>query len=525
MRGRPATAAAGAGTRRPTHLAVRTAGCRRGARARAAPPEEAAADVGALLREALGQAAPGGPSPGADLAAPVEVSPSTAAAAADLGGAAAAAAAAAAAQGLAALPGALQGAVRALLADAACLLDGHPSAGAVARLFLTWYLFLAPPGVAYGILDFYVLRPLYQLVEGTNRLRQSSFVLTESLGGGNFGAVYEGVRLTSPAEDVGSQLTEEQKRRRVALKRIKKDRQGVRADFLQQGTIAKGTEESGIAEQYMNGKLMRGPFSRSKIATFLGSFLSDEFKGGFGRDEQWIVWRFESDATLGDAIAGQLGEFPDCLGDILLPKLALRKGDGAVVKRVLRKILEAVREIHSLGIVHRDIKPDNLLVTVRGEVKIIDMGAAVDLCTGINFSPNAGLADPLYCPPEDYVLPITAARPPSPILACLGAPFYWNLYGPDKFDTYSVGIIFLEMCIPELRGPGKLAQFEQQLALYEHDLRAWRRADGSLAQRYDFALLDANLGLGWDLATRLVCKKGQRLPAGVALLHPYFLLP
>ena len=42
------------------------------------------------------------------------------------------------------------------------------------------------------------------------------------------------------------------------------------------------------------------------------------------------MWRFESDATLGDAIAGQLGEFPDCLGDILLPKLALRKGDGAV---------------------------------------------------------------------------------------------------------------------------------------------------------------------------------------------------
>ncbi len=41
---------------------------------------------------------------------------------------------------------------------------------------------------------------------------------------------------------------------------------------------------------------------------------------------------------------------------------------------ILRQTCEALREVHAKGIVHRDIKPDNILVTEDGTVKLTDFG-------------------------------------------------------------------------------------------------------------------------------------------------------
>jgi serine/threonine protein kinase len=40
-----------------------------------------------------------------------------------------------------------------------------------------------------------------------------------------------------------------------------------------------------------------------------------------------------------------------------------------VIKAIMRQVLTGLSRLHSIGIVHRDIKPDNLLITTNGNVR------------------------------------------------------------------------------------------------------------------------------------------------------------
>jgi hypothetical protein len=530
---------------------------------------------------------------------------------------------------VAASPTAIQPAVATLGADVASVAALSPTPAGLARLGGLYYFLLARPSPAWGLFDFYVLNPLSRLRDGA--LRAPEFVLREKLGGGNFGVTYEGVR-AKDGESVTTRgrLSPEQKRRRVVLKRTNADRSGgVRREFLRTGTMAKGAAETGAVEMYMNGKVRRNPLVQASCAQYLGFFEAGSggavagapsgasSAGAGGAGGQWLVWRFESDSTLADAMDGLLGPWPGALADLVLgpeggggggvlggafdtgsgnfssssgrdspsrgggspvgtgPNTSGRGGGGspvgtiavgaaaasspqrggartltrqpssgrrspidegaqqraerreaAAIRAVLRQVLTGVRRLHSLGIVHRDVKPDNLLVTADGSVKIIDFGAAVDMSTGINFNPLYGMLDPRYSPPEELVMPQNFPRAPAPLFAALLAPLAWQYGRPDLFDAYSVGVLLVQLAVPQLRSQANIRQFNAQLRSFDQDLDAWRRYNG---QRMDFTQLDRQGGAAWDLARRLLAPRDKlnrgRLSVGGALRHRYFLLP
>ncbi len=61
----------------------------------------------------------------------------------------------------------------------------------------------------------------------------------------------------------------------------------------------------------------------------------------------------------------------------------------------------ALKSAHDMTIIHRDIKPDNILVTKKGAIKVADFGLAKATDEDVSMTQSGtGLGTPLYMPPE-----------------------------------------------------------------------------------------------------------------------------
>jgi serine/threonine-protein kinase len=68
---------------------------------------------------------------------------------------------------------------------------------------------------------------------------------------------------------------------------------------------------------------------------------------------------------------------------------------------VVMKTCEALQHAHEKSIIHRDVKPDNILLTAEGTIKVADLGLAKDTDEDVSLTKTgAGAGTPVYMAPE-----------------------------------------------------------------------------------------------------------------------------
>ena len=131
-------------------------------------------------------------------------------------------------------------------------------------------------------------------------------------------------------------------------------------------------------------------------------------------DEQWLVMEHVDGLNLSALVKRD--------GPLTVDQAAL----------VIRQAAEALAEAHAAGIVHRDVKPSNILVTPTGQVKLTDFGIARAEADASLTQTGLVTGSPAYLAPE--VATGRTATDASDVWA-LGATLFHALEGGPPYDT------------------------------------------------------------------------------------------
>jgi serine/threonine-protein kinase len=142
-------------------------------------------------------------------------------------------------------------------------------------------------------------------------------------------------------------------------------------------------------------------------------------------------------------------------GETLRELLENGKPTLAETLRIARDVLEALGFAHAQGIVHRDVKPSNIMVTSEGRAKIMDFGIAHVMGSELTAGGDL-LGSPYYMAPEQLAKgPITARTD----LFSFAVVLYRMLTGilpftGDSFAAVAHAILHEKPVPPERLNPG-----------------------------------------------------------------------
>jgi len=88
-------------------------------------------------------------------------------------------------------------------------------------------------------------------------------------------------------------------------------------------------------------------------------------------------------------------------GDLLTFVRRRRKLNEDQAKFIFRQIINGLKYVHSKGVLHRDIKLDNILLTSEGDVKICDFGVS-KIVQNKNLVMEDQCGTPAYIAPEVF---------------------------------------------------------------------------------------------------------------------------
>ena len=174
---------------------------------------------------------------------------------------------------------------------------------------------------------------------------------------------------------------------------------------------------------------------------------------GKDNDMRYIVMEYVPGKTLKDLIRERGRIAPD-----------------TAVRMVIR-ILAAVDHAHKNGIVHRDIKPQNILVDAKGKVKVADFGIArlkTAQTTRVDDKQNSALGSVHYFSPEQASGEVA----------------------DEKSDLYSVGVVLYEMLTGQVPFDGDTA-VSVALKHVSEEPRSMRELNPTISRALDEVVMRA----------------------------------